>query len=127
MEFEEQYLTYNEYQSLGGSLNQTSFNLLEFEARKRIDLRTQNRLKNVSDIPNDVKICIYNLINILKNYINEKDRNIQSESVGEYSVSYDDIKESVNNKASELDDTIMSDLYGIIVNNEHLIYNGVKQ
>ena len=29
MEFKGQYLTYNEYKSLGGNLNQTPFNLLE--------------------------------------------------------------------------------------------------
>ena len=41
--FSGQYLTYLEYQSLGGTLEETPFNLLEYEARKQIDLRTQRR------------------------------------------------------------------------------------
>ena len=54
MEFKGQYLSYNEYKALGGeTLDQMPFNLLEFEARRKIDSRTQNRLKNInsSDIP----------------------------------------------------------------------------
>ena len=127
MVFEGQYLTYQEYQSLGGSLSQTPFNLLEFEARRQIDGRTQNRLVNEANIPQQVKICIYNLINALQLYINEQNRNVQSEHVGEYSVSYSsNIKELVQGKETELNDIIMHDLYGLIVNNEHVIYNGVK-
>ena len=44
MEFEGQYLTYNEYKALGGRLDQTPFNILEFEARRKIDERTFERL-----------------------------------------------------------------------------------
>ena len=47
MEFSEQYLNYEEYKSLGGTLDIMPFNILEFESRKRIDERTQNRLKNI--------------------------------------------------------------------------------
>ena len=52
MTFEGQYLTYAEYLGLGGSaIGETSFNLLEFEARNQIDLRTHNRLVDVETIP----------------------------------------------------------------------------
>ena len=125
MEFSEQYLTYEEYRSLGGTLDLTPFNLLEFEARKKIDLRTQNRLKNVEEIPQEVKLCIYKLINTIQTYSNEKNRNIQSESVGEYSVNYGgNVKELIQSKNSELDDIILNDLYGVVVNGEHIIYLG---
>lgn len=127
MVFEGQYLTYQEYQSLGGSLSQTPFNLLEFEARRQIDGRTQNRLVNEENIPQQVKICMYNLINALQLYTNEQNKNVSSEHVGEYSVSYSsNIKELVQGKETELNDIIIHDLYGLIVNNEHVIYNGVK-
>ena len=46
MEFEGQYLTYEDYKGLGGTLDLMPFNLLEFEARKKIDINTKNRLKN---------------------------------------------------------------------------------
>lgn len=81
-----QYLTYSEYQSLGGSLEQTPFNLLEFEARKIIDKYTQNRLVNLQTQVQEVKLCIMALIEYL-NAIKGK-TNISSESVGSYLVNY---------------------------------------
>ena len=90
MEFSGQYLTYNEYRVLGGTLDITPFNLLEFEARRKIDERTQNRLKRAIETPQEVKICVFKLIDTLLSYISEKNnnKNIASESVGSYSVSY---------------------------------------
>ena len=54
MEFNGQYLTYDEYKALGGSLDQTPFNLLEFEAQKIIDSRTLQRLKGIKELPKEV-------------------------------------------------------------------------
>ena len=70
MEFNGQYLTYEEYKALGGSLDLTPFNLLEFESRRRIDIRTQCRLKDIDskDIPQEVKLCEYALINSINSY-----------------------------------------------------------
>lgn len=127
MTFEGQYLTYAEYQALGGSaIGEMPFNLLEFEARKQIDLNTQRRLINEETIPNEVKLCVYHLIGKIQLYQSDINRNIDSETVGSYSVNYaNDIKEIIKNKSSELQDIIMSDLYGVIVNNEHILYLGV--
>lgn len=126
MDFSGQYLTYAEYKGLGGTLAETSFNLLEFEARKRIDIRTQNRLKEIEIIPNEVKLCDFKLINVLENYTNETNRTIASETVGSYSVDYkDNIQQVIQNKNVELNDIILNDLYGLIVNNEHVLYLGV--
>ena len=91
MEFSEQYLTYDEYKAIGGTLDQTPFNLLEFEARKKIDERTQGRLKNVVEIPQEVKICMFALINSISSYsscVNSNNKNIASENIDGYSVSY---------------------------------------
>lgn len=126
MTFEGQYLTYAEYQELGGSaIGNMPFNLLEFEARKRVDMITHKRLVG-QEIPEEVKICVKNLIDTISLYINENNRNLNSESVGSYSVSYgNDIEQIVKNKSTELDDIILTYLYGVIVNGEHLIYCGV--
>lgn len=133
MKFEGQYLTYNEYKSLGGNLDETPFNLLEFEAQRKIDEKTQWRLKNVENIPQEVKMCVLSLINNLQTYISESNnisnKNIASESVGSYSVSYatgSQIQEIIKSKNIELNDIIMTYLTGVIVNNEHLVYLGVK-
>ena len=132
MAFEGQYLTYQEYIQLGGAeIGETPFNLLEFEARKQIDLRTQQRLVGVEDIPLEVKICDMHLIDKIQSYattINNAGGNIANESTDGYSITYitaTQINEIISSKNIELQDIIMNDLFGVIVNNEHLIYNGV--
>lgn len=123
----DKYLTYTEYQGLGGTLDETPFNLLEFEARREIDLRTKNRLVGKANIPNEVKVCVYNLINTISLYVSDKNRSIASETVGNYSVSYGsgaNFKEVLKSKAEEIDDIVRAELYGIIFENEHLIYIG---
>lgn len=132
MEFSGQYLTYNEYKALGGNLDITPFNLLEYEARRKVDERTQQRLKNVNDIPQEVKMCVYALVNDLVAYSNNTgtsdNKNIASESVGSYSVSYitgSQIQETIKSKNAELDNTITTYLTGVVVNGEHIIYLGV--
>ena len=129
MEFEGQYLTYEDYKALGGTLDIMPFNLLEFEARRKIEIRTQNRLREIDseEIPQEVKLCIFKMINtVLKSYDEEINRGKSSESVGSYSVTYNnDMKEIIKSKNAELDDLILSDLYGVVVNGEHILYLGV--
>lgn len=134
MEFENQYLTYDEYCELDdeADIDETPFNLLEFNARKQIDLRTQNRLKNIDseEIPMEVKICDYNLIKLVSKYANTLEKtagNVASENTDGYSISYvtaGQIQEIIKSKNAEIDDIIMTNLYGVIVNGEHVIYNG---
>lgn len=131
MGFDGQYLTYDEYKALGGSLDQTPFNLLEFEARRIIDSKTLQRLKNVKELPQEVKICVYSLIDTLNSYVNESQtsKNISSESVGSYSVNYatgTQIQEIVKSKNTELTDVVLTYLTGVIVNGEHVVYLGVN-
>ena len=130
MTFEGQYLTYAEYQALGGSaIGETPFNLLEFEARKKIDEKTFNRLKGENNIPQEVKICEYNLINSINSYVDiDRDKNIASENIDGYSVSYispSQISDIITSKNDEFEDIIITYLFGLVINNEHLIYRGV--
>ena len=64
MEFSGQYLSYNEYRALGGTIELTPFNLLEFEARKEIDKRTLGRLVNLKEQTKNTKMCVLQLINL---------------------------------------------------------------
>lgn len=130
MEFSGQYLTYNEYKALGGSLDITPFNLLEYEARRIIDNRTLQRLKGIEQIPQEVKMCMFSLVNTINGYANQSQtsKNISSESVGSYSVSYitgTQIQETINSKNAELTEMVVTYLTGVIVNGEHIIYCGV--
>ena len=133
MEFSGQYLTYEEYKGLGGTIDLTPFNLLEFEARRKIDIRTQDRLKGFEsdEIPQEVKLCVCALINSIVIFSNSMNNagNIASESTDGYSVSYittSQINEVIMSKNKELDDIIRTYLLGVVFNNEHLLYAGVK-
>lgn len=135
MEFEGQYLTYEEYKGLGGELDLMPFNLLEFEARRRIDIRTQNRLKDVDsgDIPQEVKLCEYNLINSINGFASamtniSNNGNVASFNSDGYSESYitpAQIQDVVKSKSAELDDIVRTYLLGVIFNEQHLMYLGV--
>lgn len=59
------YLTYSEYQSMGGTLDETTFNDFEFQARTQIDWYTFNRLQKETQLPEAVQRCMYRLINLL--------------------------------------------------------------
>ena len=135
MTFEGQYLTYAEYQELGGSaIGSMPFNILEFEARRKIDIRTFNRLKDSETIPQEVKLCEYELINSIKGYLDAENSianngNVASENTDGYSISYitpDKISAVVQSKNTEIDDTIMTYLLGVVFNGEHLVYCGVR-
>ena len=88
MEFEGQYLRFEDYRLIGGTLDLAPFNLIEFEARRTIDKNTQNRLVNGEDIPFEVKMCMYKLVNNVESYQNQNGRGLSSETVGSYSVTY---------------------------------------
>lgn len=137
MEFDGQYLTKEEYINLGGSqIEQMPFNLLEFEARRKIDIRTFNRLKDLEfeDIPMEVKLCEYNIINSLVSYDENisnvnSNGNVASENIDGYSISYinpDKISEIIKSRSDEIDDIIRTYLLGVIINDEHIMYCGVE-
>lgn len=131
MTFEGQYLTKQEYLDLGGSaIEDMPFNLLEFEARRMIDMKTFNRLKDAEEILQEVKLCEYELINKIRSYIDTSNTigNVASENTDGYSVSYitsDRISEVVKSKKNELDEIIRTYLLMVIYNDEHLMYIGV--
>ena len=138
MTFEGQYLTYLEYKSLiegegGSAMAEMPFNLLEFEARRQIDIRTLNRLKNGENIPQEVKLCEYALINSINEFATSTSNvasngNVASENTDGYSISYisaDKISDIVKSKQDEIEDIVRTYLLGVIYNGEHLMYIGV--
>ena len=127
MEFEGQYLTYQEYQLLGGTLEEMPFNLLEFNARKKIDERTFGRLVDKGQEYQEVKLCIYNMIITLNSYSSYDTQNkaISSESTDGYSISYGTPQKSTTEaKNSELEDIIDTYLSNLIVDDVSVLYRG---
>ena len=60
------YLTYEDYQNMGGTLDQGSFEEYGFEAQTVIDWYTFNRLQKDTEFPEAVKRCMYELIKYAK-------------------------------------------------------------
>lgn len=60
------YLTFSEYQEMGGTLSETTFNDYEFEARAQVDWYTFNRLQNEETQCENVKRCMYHLIHLIE-------------------------------------------------------------
>lgn len=83
------YLSYAGYQSLGGTLTNTAFALLEFKARSLIDSYTQKRIQNMVTIPESVEKCMFELIGKLDTESQTGGGMITSESSGSYSYSVD--------------------------------------
>lgn len=129
MQFSGQYLSYTDYMILGGTnLDITPFNLLEFEARKKIDERTLGRLKNVVELPQEVKLCVFKMIELLRKYqqIETQNKGISSENIDGYSVTYNSDSSSIQmGKNSEIEDIIRTYLIDVIVNGVPVLYLGV--
>ena len=49
------YLQYNEYVTFGGTVVESTFNILELKARRKLDYFTQNRLQTATAIISEVK------------------------------------------------------------------------
>ena len=60
------YLTYEEYEIMGGTLDEATFNDYCFEAEAKVNWYTFNRLKNDTIFPEEVKRCVYRLIGLLQ-------------------------------------------------------------
>ena len=131
MEFTNQYLSYEEYMELGGTLDEVPFNELEYECKRIIDSRTQNRLKNTDEIPQEVKLLINKMIQTLQGYyisLQKAQSGVASVNTDGYSESYissNQISQLIEGKIDILQDLVSTYLFGVIVNNEHLLYVGV--
>lgn len=131
MNFTNQYLNYEEYMDLGGTLEEVPFNEIEFECRRIIDSKTQNRLKNAEEIPEEVKLLENKMIQTIQNYyvsLEKAQSGIANENTDGYSVTYISgvqISQLIDGKIQVLQDLISEYLFGVVVNNEHLLYLGV--
>ena len=123
MKFENQYLTYEEYKELKGELSEMSFNLLEYRAEKEIGEQTSNRFRKISVYPQELKLCVNELINEIKKY-NEVG-NKSSETVGSYSVSYD--KPVTEEKKRNFDNIIKAYLAEVKVDGVFVLYCGADK
>ena len=125
----EQYLTYEDYLKMGGSLKEMPFKILEFEAKSRIDGRTQNRFKDIDEIPNELKACEYAIINTIQNtFEGNHNSNISSESIDGYSVNYlspGEVQTAIITKQKEIEDIMRAYLLEVKVEGVPVLYRGI--
>ena len=77
-----QYLTYEEYSSLGGELSLTAFNRNIDRACAMIDNRTQSRLECFEEVPQIVKVVCSDLVDYIATNTVEKTVTSKSQSAG---------------------------------------------
>ena len=61
------YLTFTDYQNMGGTLDETTFNDLEFAAECKVNWYTFDRLKKEKseDYPAELPRCMFRLIKLI--------------------------------------------------------------
>lgn len=118
MKLENSYLTYKEYYQLGGRLNQNTFMRLEYKSELKVDEMSSHRFREISNYPNELKMCIFELIDTYKG--SEDDSNILSESIGNYSVT----KKSSKELEKERKSIIKHHLSEVKVNGVYALYCG---
>ena len=63
-----QYLTYEQYQAWGGTLEEAAFNLAEIRERARIDAMTQGRVARMAVVPEQVQAAMMDCITVGQTY-----------------------------------------------------------
>lgn len=80
------YITFEEYQELGGSLVESSFNVFEKKAERKLDYFTLDRIKALTVISDEIKEVMVDFIDKLSN--KPLNGNITSYSNGIESISF---------------------------------------
>ena len=132
------YLSYEEYQNMGGTLEQSAFDDIAFEAQTRIDWYTFNRLQAETEIPEAVKRCMYYLIKLIQDQRNATGIGaeggsstvgaIASQSNDGVSISYNVMSASETAKLidEELKNTVQRYLQGVTNSlGQKLLYRGL--
>lgn len=60
------YLTYDDYVTMGGTLDELPFRKLEFQAEAQINHATFNRLKGDKIIPEEVRMLTHYLVDLME-------------------------------------------------------------
>lgn len=125
-----QYLSFDEYVSLGGSLSEEDFRLAEFKARSRIDRLTLGRVKDMAEVPEEVKLAMMVIMKVDGKFGADAQVDsaiVSSYSTDGYSESYGGASEQASAAQSQLNQEVYKMLFG--VEDDHgvpLIYKGLQ-
>lgn len=119
------YLTYEEYQIMGGTLDNATFNFLLLDVESKLNHLTFGRIKELEEIPQAVKNLCYKLIGFYNETVIKSANNLSSYSNGIESFSFANAGDSVGSTSND------SQIYAIIQEYlweyPELLYRGRKQ
>ena len=119
-----QYLTYEEYTKIGGTLDETAFNRNIDRACAMIDTRTQSRLVEFEEIPQIVKTVCADLIDYISVNTVAKTVTSKNQSAGGVSESESYAVKTADNYATDLE-RIFEPLYVVKTKNGiSVLYKG---
>jgi hypothetical protein len=99
-----QYLTYEEYNEIGGELDETAFKRNIDRACGFIDLHTQSRLQSVLEVSRRAKACVRDLVEYLANNVSSgKAVTSKSQSAGGVSESESYATKTAEDYSADLD------------------------
>ncbi len=102
------WLTYDEYTAMGGTADIHKFESLEMKARKRIDYRTLERIRDPDE---DIKKLVFELVEMQRGF-GSHDNSVSSYGNDGVSVSYvspEVLKKDFEAKADTLIDAVAGD------------------
>lgn len=123
------YLTYDEYTSLGGVLDTTAFNRNIDRACSIIDNATFKRVHTMTEVPRQVKACCRDLVEYTatNKTTNEKSVASWSESAGAVSESVTYTTKSDEEMQTDIQDILFDYLYMLDDDNgAPLMYKGAR-
>jgi hypothetical protein len=95
------YISFAEYQALGGTVSQADFTNLERKAQRQLDYYTFNRIQKLTSVPDEVKEVLTEYINMMynNNVLNASASSASSYSNGVESIVFkDDASSQFNNE-----------------------------
>ena len=126
------YLTYEEYQNMGGTLNEIAFNSLLLDVESKVNYLTNGCITKLDTIPQAVKTLIYKLIcfyNTNSQGVTENANigNLTSYSNGIETFGYSTGTDDMLKGSTSFDSKILSIIKEYLWEYPELLYRGRKQ
>lgn len=121
------YLTYDEYEEIGGTIDSAAFNRNIDRACAMVDVRTQSRLQKFETIPDIVKVVCRDLVEyITENKVEKPNVSSRSQSAGGVSESESYTVKTATDFSSDLDRIFEALIPVETANGVSIMYRGVQ-
>jgi hypothetical protein len=124
-----QYLTYEQYKSMGGTLDSTAFNRNIDRACAIVDNHTKGRFREMRDLPQEAKLCLRDLVEyVAENVSRGKIVLSKSQSAGGVSESESYVAKTTDDMGTEMENIIFD--YLATVTDDYFVpvlYRGVAR